>query len=123
MEAILKSIALRTSVLQEIHEMELDNIHDEDYLADLYAKWHQFLFKCDVDLYSNITDIKRVEMENADALTKSVQWLKQDQRQRTLRVSFCFNTKRTSNAIVGKAKEPFWIKSCVHQRYRLAQAF
>ena len=39
--------------------------------------------RSEVDLYSYITDVRRIEMENkvADALTKAYEWLKNDQRQ------------------------------------------
>ena len=73
-------------VLQEIHEMELDGIHDDDYLADLCClalnQLPALYIRHDVDLYSNITDTRRIEMENkvSDAITKAVGWLKQDKR-------------------------------------------
>ncbi len=73
-------------VLQEIHEMELDITHDEEYLADLCCltlnQLPPFYIRHEVDCCASITDVRRIEMENkvAEALTKATHWLKNDRR-------------------------------------------
>ena len=64
-----------------------DITHDDEYLADLCClalnQLPPLYIRSEVDLYSYITDVRRIEMENkvADALTKAYEWLKNDQRQ------------------------------------------